>query len=284
VGDATMTRRTTAAAWASVTVLSLAGAVLTVLAWGDLVVSDRVSNLASAPSAVLYATLGTLVVRRAGNVIGWLLLGIGAGLAVMASASAYAILGITHPGTWPAPALAGLLAEWTFVPVFSAVGFMLLLFPSGTLPSRRWRPFAALTLLATALAMAGFVVHPRMMTLPAPGGASLMIANPLGVRSLGPVLSTVLIGTLDSLSVLGTALLAAAFVSLTVRYRSGGRQVRQQIKWITLAAVAVAIFQAVGLLGIAATGAMSNPVTDIAFAVVPAIVLFGIPAVIALAI
>ena len=289
MGDATMTpvtrsRRTTAAAWASVTVLSLAGAVLTVLAWGDLVVSDRVSNLASAPSAVLYATLGTLVVRRAGNVIGWLLLGIGAGLAVMASASAYAILGITHAGTWPAPALAGLLAEWTFVPVFSAVGFMLLLFPSGTLPSRRWRPFAALTLLATALAMAGFVVHPRMMTLPAPGGASLMIANPLGVRSLGPVLSTVLIGTLDSLSVLGTALLAAAFVSLTVRYRSGGRQVRQQIKWITLAAVAVAIFQAVGLLGIAATGAMSNPVTDIAFAVVPAIVLFGIPAVIALAI
>ena len=57
----------------------------------------------------------------------------------------------------------GLLAEWSFIPVFTGIGFMLLLFPSGTLPSPRWRPFAGLGLLATALTMVGFVVHPRLM-------------------------------------------------------------------------------------------------------------------------
>jgi signal transduction histidine kinase len=280
----TRSRRATAVAWSSVAVLSLAVAVLTVMAWSHLVTSDRINNLTQAPSPVLYATLGALIVRRAGNVIGWFLLVIGAGLAVNASASAYAVLGITHPGTLPAPELVGLLAEWSFVPLFSAIVLMLVLFPPGTLPSPRWRPFAALALLATALAMAGFVVHPRLVALPAPGGASLTFANPLGIDSLGPVLSTVLPGTLNSLGVVGTVLLAGAFVSLAVRYRSGGREVRQQIKWITLAAVAFVVCQAAALLGAAATGTGSNPVTIAAYAVTPVIVLFGIPALITVAI
>jgi signal transduction histidine kinase len=280
----TGSRRVTAVAWVLVTAVSLAGAVLTILAFGDLVISDTISNFAAAPAAVLYATLGTLVVRRAGNVIGWFLLGEGAGMAIVAAASAYAVLGITHPGTLPAPELVGLLAEWSVVPVFAVLGFMLLLFPSGTLPSPRWRPFAGLALLATALALAGFVVHPRLMALPAPGGESLAVANPLGIRSLGPVVSTVLIGTLNGVGVLLTVLLAAAFVSLVVRYRWGGREARQQIKWITLAVVAAAVCQVAALLATTATGTDSNPVTAAAFVVIPVIALFGIPAIITVAI
>ncbi len=277
-------RRVTAAAWALVTALALAGAVLTVMASGGLTTSDTISNFSEAPAAVLYATLGALVVRRAGNLIGWLLLGEGAALAIGASASAYAVLGITQPGTLPAPELMGLLAEWSVIPLFLVLGFMLLLFPSGTLPSPRWRPFFALALLATALAMAGFVVHPRMMALPAPGGASLMIANPLGVSSLGPVLSAVLIGTLNGLGALLAVVLAAAFVSLVVRFRSGGREVRQQIKWLTPAVAAIAFLQVAALLAIAATGAGANPVTTAAYVVTPVIALFGIPALITVAI
>jgi signal transduction histidine kinase len=280
----TGSRRITAVAWVLVTAVSLAGAVLTVVAWGDLVMSDRITNLWVAPSAVLYATLGTLVVRRAGNVIGWLVLGVGAGLAIMASASAYAVLGIAHPGTLPGPELMALLAEWSFVPVFTAIVFMLLLFPSGTLPSPRWRSFAGLALLATALALVGFVVHPRLIALPAPGGESLTVANPLGIESLGAVLSTVLIGTLDSLGAVDLVLLAVASVSLAVRYRSASRAVRKQIKWILVAAVGATVGQLVALLGIAATGTESNPVTTVAFVVIPIIMLFGIPTIIAVAI
>ena len=276
-------RRATAVAWLSITAASLAGAVLTVLAWGDLKTQDAVSNLSGVPAAVLYATLGALIVRRAGNLIGWMLIGIGAGLAIMSLASAYAVLGITHPGTLPAPELVGLLAEWSFIPVFTGIGFMLML-PTGTLPSRRWRPVAALGLLATALTMVGFVVRPRLVALPAPGDTSLTFANPLGVRSLGPVLSHLLIGTLNGLSVLATVLLTVAFVSLVVRYRSSGREVRQQIKWIALTAAGAAFCSIAALLAIAATGDASNPVTAAAYTAMPVIALFGIPAVITLAI
>ncbi len=280
----THSRRATAIAWFAVAVVALAGAVLTLLASGPLTTSDTISNFGAAPAAVLYATLGALVVRRAGNVIGWLLLGEGAALAIMAAASAYAVLGITQPGTLPAPELMGLLAEWSVIPVFLVLGFMLLLFPSGTLPSPRWRLFAGLALLATALALIGFVVHPRTMALTAPGGDSLMVANPLGVSSLGPVLSTVLIGTLNGLAALLTVLLAAAIVSLVVRFRSGGREVRQQIKWLTLAVAAIAFLQVAGLLAMATTGTGANPVTTAAYAVTPVIALFGIPALITVAI
>jgi signal transduction histidine kinase len=267
-----------------ITVLSVANLILTIMARNDLATTDAVSGLIYAPAPVLYATLGALIVRRAGNVIGWMLIGIGGAQAISWLASAYAVFGVAHPGALPAPELAGLLGEWSFIPVFTGIGFMLLLFPSGTLPSPRWRPWAGLGLLATALTMVGFVVRPRLMALPAPGGVSLMLENPLGVRSLGPVLSTVLIGTLNGLSVLVTVILAAAFVSLAVRYRSGGREVRQQIKWLALAAVAVAGCQAAALLAIAITGDASNPVTVTAYVVIPVTVLFGIPAVITLAI
>ena len=280
----TRSRRATAAAWTAVTALSLAALILTVLGWSEMLTRDAVSNLGAVPAAVLYATLGVLVVRRAGNVIGWFLLGTGAATAVMMAASAYAVLGVTHPGTLPAPRLAGLAAEWSFVPVFTGVSFMLMLFPTGRLPSPRWRPFVALGLLATALTMIGFVVRPRLVQLPAPGGASLAFANPLGIHSLGPVLSTVLIGTLNGLAVLGAVLLAAAFVSLAVRYRSGRREVRQQIKWIALAAVVGTLCQAVALLANAVTGNANNPVTVIAYIVMPVIALYGIPAIITLAI
>jgi signal transduction histidine kinase len=278
----THSRRATAVAWFSVAVLSLAAAVLTVLAFGELVVSDRITNLWGTPAAILYATLGALIVRRAGNVIGWLLLGEGAGLAIMAAASAYAVLGITHPGTLPSPGLVALLAQWSVVPVFSVLGFMLLLFPSGSLPSPRWRPFAWLALLATALMAAGVVVHPGPMALPAPGGRSITAANPFGVESWGSALS--LVGTLNGIGALLAVLLAAAVVSLVLRYRAGDREVRQQIKWITLAVVVVAACNFAALLAIAATGTEANQVTTVAFVVTPLIVLFGIPAIITVAI
>jgi signal transduction histidine kinase len=274
-------RRVTAAAWALVLALAVAGAVLTVMASGHLKASDTISNFSAAPAAVLYATLGALVVRRAGNVIGWLLLGEGAAAAILAAASAYAVLG-THRGTLPGPDLVALLAQWSVVPVFLLLGFMLLLFPSGTLPSPRWRPVAALALVATALALAGVVVHPGKIALPAPGGASLNVANPLGTSSLGPVLSAV--GSLNAVGTLLTVLLAAAIVSLVVRFRSGGREVRQQIKWLTLAVAAIAFLQTAALLAMAATGNSANPVTTAADAVTPVIALFGVPALITVAI
>jgi signal transduction histidine kinase len=273
-----------AAGWLLVTVLALAGAILTVIVWRELAASDALANLGGSFASVVYATLGALVLWRVGNRIGWILLGVGASFAIMCLASAYAIEGITHPGTFPAPDVVGLLAEWFFVPVFVAFGFMALLFPSGTLPSPRWRPFAWAVLLVAGLAMIGFAVRPRLVALPAPGGVSLSIPNPWGVRSLGPVLSTVFIGTLNGLAVPLIAILAAAIVSLIIRYRAGGRESRQQIKWFALAGVTALASQLAALLATAASHGASSWLVTGSYAVMALLVMVGFPAAITVAI
>jgi hypothetical protein len=62
------------------------------------------------------------------------------------------------------------------------------------------------------------------------------------------VLRVVLIGTLNGMAAVVVPFLAVAFVSLAVRYRAGGDLLRQQVKWLALAAVTFVICQAVAVL------------------------------------
>ena len=122
---------------------------------------------------------------------------------------------------------------------------------------------------------------PRLLQLPAPGGISLSYPNPLGVRNLAPVLRAVPVGTLNGLAVVGVAFMAAVVVSLAVRYRAGGRLMRQQIKWLALAAAVFAACLLIALLGIAAGQVW---LTGDAYTVSAVVSLFGIPAAMAIAI
>jgi hypothetical protein len=268
--------------WAGIVLAAFAGAALTILGWGNLKASDLASNLGGAAAAAAYATLGALIVRRAGNIIGWLMLGEGAGLAFLSAASMYAVLGVaTFPGALPAAKQAGTAAEASFAGTAFIVVFMFLLFPAGKLPSRRWRPVAAAGFLLTGLCTIGLVLRPRLVELPAPGGISLVFRNPLGVAHLPPVLRVVLIGTLNGLSAVSVAFLAVAFVSLAVRYRAGGQLLRQQVKWLALAAMTFVICQA-GAVLLAEAG---QPwLSDVAYDAVAGIDLFGIPAAMTIAI
>jgi hypothetical protein len=192
------------------------------------------------------------------------------------------VIGIaTFPGTLPAARQVGTLAECSFPASVFIIAFMFLLFPTGALPSRRWRPVAAAGLLLTGLTTAGLVVHPRLVALPAVGGVSLAFPNPLAVDHLGPVLRTVLIGTINGLSAAVAAFLAAAFVSLAVRYRAGDRLLRQQVKWLALSAMASVAGLLIALLGIAA----GQPwLTTVAYTTVRLLALLGIPAAMTIAI
>ena len=274
-------RRLTAALWAATLLAALAVLALTLIIWGDLKLNDGITSLYIPVAAVAYATLGVLIIRRAANLIGWIMLAEGIGLALLQLTSAYAIAGVAHPGLLPAAKLAGTLSECIFSPVTFLIAFMFLLFPTGKLPSPRWRPVAAAGFLLAGLTVAGLVVTPRLLQLPAPGGISLVYPNPLGAGNLAPVLRAVPVGTLNGLTVVFVAFMAAVLVSIAVRYRAGGRLMRQQIKWLALAAAVFAVLLFIALLGVAAGEVWLQSAANGVTAVVA---LFGIPAAMTIAI
>jgi hypothetical protein len=119
-GQATSGRRPPAraitAGLVATVLVALAGLVLTGLEWSSLATSDAIGNVGAEAGAIAYAVLGALIVRRAGNLVGWFMLAEGAANAVITTGSAYAILGVkAHPGAFPAAAAAGTLAESVFV-------------------------------------------------------------------------------------------------------------------------------------------------------------------------
>jgi hypothetical protein len=144
--------------------------VLTVLVRGNIARGDLIGNLAESLAGVYYAALGVLIVRRSANRIGWLMLGLGALIAVEAVANGYGVAGIRHPGTLPAATLAGLFAEWLFVPLFITLIGTFLLFPDGRLPSSRWWPAAWYVAVVAVLGMTGFAIAPRLVRIPALAG------------------------------------------------------------------------------------------------------------------
>jgi uncharacterized membrane protein len=95
------------------------------------------------------------------------------------------------------------------------------------------------------------------------------------------LLRPVTIGTLDGLFVALAAFLVAAFVSLAVRYRAGGRLLRQQVKWLALIAAMFVVAQLIAVLVLL----LGKPwLSGIADSLVAIIVLAGIPAAMAIAI
>ena len=258
--------RAITAALAATVLVALAGLVLTGLEWSSLATSDAVGSVGAVAGAIAYAALGALIVRRAGNLVGWFMMAEGAATAVMTTGSAYAIFGAkAHPGTLPAAAAVGTLAEAVFVLVAIDLAALILVFPTGRLPSPRWRPAALAGLVLTGLTLASFVVSTRQAALPAPGGISLVYPNPLAIRSLQPV---TWLGTLSGLALVFPLLLAGALVSLAVGYRRGDERLRRQMKWLGLAIAAVLATQAVGGLAIP-LGQANKPLQQVPYAITP---------------
>jgi signal transduction histidine kinase len=260
-------------------VVAVIGVVLAVVAWPHLDPADAYALLVGPISGAVYAVLGTLIVRRAHNAIGWLLLAVGAGSTLMCVTSAYAVIGVADPGVLPLPKVVGASSEWLFVPIVMGLVFVLLIFPSGGLPSPRWRPVAAVAVVVTAVAFVGAIFTPRRVALPAPGGVSLTFQNPLGVAALRHNV----LGTLAGLGAVSALLLAVAATALIVRYRSGSPELRQQIKWFGFASGAFVLCQfvlAICLITVGSDAAITI-VTGLASGL---LVLFGIPVAITIAI
>ncbi len=263
----------------AVVVIAITGSILTLLTWSSLKSADRYSFPAAPVGAVLYASLGAVVVRRVPNRIGWLLLAEGAAQAVILVTSAYAMLGIVQPGTVPAPELVGAWSEWMFVPIVYGLAYILLIFPTGSLPSPRWRPVAVATLVATIVGIAALVVTPRQIALPVPGGISVSFENPLAVSSF----KGTFVGTFPGLGAVSVALFAAAAAAVVARHRSGDVEQRQQIKWVAFIAALFFLSQVALTVTLVAGGGDSWVTTTISLTS-GAVALFGLPVAITIAI
>jgi hypothetical protein len=186
-----------------------------------------------------FMTVGAIVVsRQPRNRIGWLCCAAGL-LGVLAAFSGeYARYALEpHGGSLPG----GLAMAWlnAWVGSFWAglvLLFVLLLFPTGGLPSPRWRPVAwACAVCVTALCAVDAV-------MPGPLEASGQ-PNPLGIDSARAALGWVY--GLATLCLVLLALLCAG--SVVARFRQAGGMERQQLKWFAYGAGQLALLIALSL-------------------------------------
>jgi hypothetical protein len=184
--------------------------------------------------AIAFSTLGALVAsHRPGHRIGWLLCAAGFGAGLEALAGEYARYGLlTHPGVLPGAPIAGWFASWGWVMVFALpIVFLLMLFPTGRLPSARWRPVAWLTIALMVAVMALIAVSPVLLQ----GG--MRVANPFALQAMWPseeVQQTIISALLVSGLLFGVS-------SVVVRFRRAVGVERQQLKWFVYAAVLILI-------------------------------------------
>lgn len=118
-----------------------------------------------------FAVVGlVLAVRRPRHPIGWLFVAMGLVAAVHAFAFEYAVWALaTTPGSLPAPEWLAWVAYWTWPQNLLGLALLLLLFPDGRLPSRRWRIVPWVLGIAFAGITAWTMLHPTLLDLGASG-------------------------------------------------------------------------------------------------------------------
>jgi len=163
---------------------------------------------------------GLIASRRPENLYGWLWLGFGLGLTLQLLGGLYAAYAlVVEPGSLPAPRTISRVLELGGPLALTFAPFLLLLFPTGRLPSPRWRPLAWISTFS---------------------GVVLLVLNFLFARpeTVGGVITAV---TVSVVAVIFAAFALSA-LSLVVRYRRASGLERQQLKWFASAAVLAGAF------------------------------------------
>jgi hypothetical protein len=215
-------------------VLLLAAAVVPLSLWAG---QDLVGNTAELTIGLPMGAVGYLVARRQPrNPIGWLLLLMPACILISLDAGPYAVLVYRDGHRLPFGAAALLLQSAYFFVLFVALPLVLLLFPDGRLPSRRWRWVLGcyLTLSIGLVAAAYASVLVAGLHMDATGGVAA-IDHPSGptawLADAGPIF----------LPLAAFWLVFVGRLALSWRRASGDR--REQLKWLmTGCAAAVAGF------------------------------------------
>jgi hypothetical protein len=190
------------------------------------------------------ATVGAVLAsRRPRHPVGWLLLALALSGVATAAAAQYLTWGLlVRPGSLPG---AHLVARSYLAVGFTAlvlIGFVLLLTPTGSPPSPRWRWWAR--------SMVALPILLLVVVTPAPGRLDpryQALGGPFDLRGLGGVL---LVANLLGLAVTTVGMVAAAG-SLVWRFRRARGLERLQLRWVAWAAVLVVLSGMVVLAALA---------------------------------
>lgn len=221
--------------------------------------------LAFAGLAVLglaMAALGvTIEFRVRANPVGPLLAWAGTIVVFLATRDVYYRTWLRDPGSVPLDARVVALLNESGWWLLAAVALLLLHFPDGSVPGRRWRVLPPLVVVL-ALAQQALGARPsEPFTEPMEG-----LAHPWGppsdvVHVLSYVVTTGLVLTV-----------LAAGISLVARFRRSAGVVRAQLKWLAFAGLAVTAYPVVCLAEIVVTG--RSGVVATVFGVVTIVALF----------
>jgi hypothetical protein len=157
--------------------------------------------------AIGYSVIGAIIASRLPNhPIGWICCAIGLISAVDHFGGEYAVYALlAHPEVLPGGKAMLWLQSWFWMLSVGLIVFLLLLFPTGRLPSSRWRPFAWVSVVIISVGVIWSSVISPDVRIDAP-------PNPI------------------QLLVIALGLVAAA--SVVVGRRSARGVERQQIKWL----------------------------------------------------
>jgi hypothetical protein len=228
-------------AWAPSAALLVTGLVFMVLTFG----SGAGQGSTAAESLVLFSLaavilpVGALVSsRRPGNPLGWVFAATSFFWALGFAGGEYGIYAIlADPGALPGGAIGAWFTYWFWLPgVGLPATALLLLFPDGRLPSRRWRPVLVVAGLGLAIGTAGGALAPGEIDRETFGG----LENPFGVGS--DVLEIIVEASIAATAV--CALLSIA--SLIVRLRRARGAEREQLKWVLSLFVVCAVLLLIG--------------------------------------
>jgi len=220
---------------------------------------------AAAPvlAAVSASTVGAVLAsRRPRHPVGWLLLALGLSLNGSGVAAAYSNYGLlARPGTLVAARSVALYLPATIVTALACLGFVLLLTPTGSLPSARWRWWARAAAAAPVFSVLVIMLSSQPLDQPYQAPES-----PLDLRGLGGAL---LVVYQLAFGVTNVAVVVAAG-SLVVRYRCARGTERQQLRWVALAAALVSGAAVVVLAGVVmGAAALVSWVAGICVAILP---------------
>jgi hypothetical protein len=179
-----------------------------------------------------FATVGAVILaRRPGNRIGWLCWAIGFAFTVSLWGSKQVWVVLADQGRSSAWALLPQLGILAFLgTLLGLLPFLVLVFPTGQLLSRRWRPVAWTLGLVLGLYLTAGLLTPG----PVPLGLPDNPGNPLGVEAAEGLLR--LVQTMAGVA--APVLALAALASVVVRFRSARGEERQQLKWFTFVVAA----------------------------------------------